>query len=135
MALVPVGLSDNRMSRERMIAADLCTSLESDLRSTASTGTVSPINNINFPVPSATASVSAPTVLYDVYGVASPTATFTKTKSPSSQYCFTIVLTSAPTNTYPASPVFANIQVTWPASASPSSAAGTINSSVVINRF
>jgi Tfp pilus assembly protein PilV len=135
MALVPVGLSDNRMSRERMIAADLCTSLEFDLRSTASTGTATPINGIKFPVPSPTASVSATTTLYDGYVASSPMATFSTTNSPTSQYFFTIVLTSAATNTYPRSPVIANIQVTWPAGANPSTAAGTVNTSMAIDRF
>ena len=135
IALVPVGLTDNRTSHDRMIVADLCTSLESDLRSTVSTGTVSPINNVKFPTPSATASVSATTVLYDVYVAGSPTVTFSTTKSSTSQYCFTIVLTSAPTNTYPRSPVVANIQATWPAGASPAAAAGAVSTSVAIDRF
>ena len=135
IALVPVGLTDNRASRDRMIAADLCTSLESDLCLTASTGTASAINGIKFPVPSASAPVSASTTLYDVYVASSPTATFSTTKSSASQYCFTIVLTSAATNSYPRSPVIANIQVTWPAGANPSTAAGTVNTSVAIDRF
>ncbi len=135
IALVPVGLTDNRTSHDRMIAADLCTSLESDMRSTASTGTASPINNIKFPTASATETVSATNILYDTYVASSPVATFSGTKSAVSQYCFTIILTSAATNTYPRSPVIANIQATWPAGANPSAAAGTVNSSVAIDRY
>ncbi|MEJ0001083.1 MAG: hypothetical protein WDO13_19150 [Verrucomicrobiota bacterium] len=67
IALIPVGLTDNKSSRDRMIVADLCSSLESDLRSTAPTGTLSPINAIKFPAPSAGSYVSITNTLYDTY--------------------------------------------------------------------
>jgi uncharacterized protein (TIGR02598 family) len=134
IALIPVGLTDNRTSRDRMIAADLCSSLESDLNSTSPSTNASPLN-IKFPIPSTATYVSSTTVLYDSYGSASPTATFSTTRAPNSQYCFTVVVTAPPSQSYPTSPVIANIQATWPAAAVPSKANGTINTSVVINRY
>jgi uncharacterized protein (TIGR02598 family) len=134
LALVPVGLTDNKSSRDRMIVSDLCSSLESDMKATATTNFASPINGITFPTPSATATSTATTTLYDIY-TSSSTTTFSMTKGPASQYRFTIVLTSYPTNSYPFIPVLANVHVTWPASASPTVATGSTTAAVAINRF
>ncbi len=134
LTLIPVGLTDNKTSRDRMIVADLCSNLESDLRSTGTGTNYSPIYSIKFPTPSTSAQVSTTNTLYDTY-LSSSTVTFSTVKSASSQYRFTVVLTSDPTGPYPYNPVAASVQATWPASVSPSLANGTVNTRVMINRF
>lgn len=135
IALIPVGLTGNKTSRDRTIVADLCSSIESDLRTTPIGSYASPLYNIKFPTPAAAVSVSSTNVLYDSYNVASPTATFGTTLTASSQYSFTVVLTSSPTESNPNAPVIANILATWPAQASVTNAVGKLNVSVAINRF
>lgn len=133
IAMLPIAMTSNKSSHDRMTIADLCSSIESDLRSTAITANSSPINGIKFPTASASTNVSLTTTLYDTYN-ASSTNTFSATRTSSSQYRFTIVLTASPSGSNPDDPVIANIQATWPASVTPSTNSG-INVSIAINRL
>ena len=133
IALLPIGLTSNKSSHDRMIVADLCGSIESDLKGTATATNASPINGIKFPAASANSSVSLTNTLYDTY-TTSGTTTFSTTVTSSSQYRFTIVLTAPPTGTNPNDPFVANILATWPAQAIPSTNNG-VNVSIAINRF
>jgi Tfp pilus assembly protein PilV len=140
VALIPVGLSANKASREQITALNLCRSIESDLKATpAGAGAKSPLYAIAMPAAGAT---STPVMLYDTY--AGSTTSFGTTIQPSSQYRFTITLTGPPT-TSPNDPVNVTIQATWPASVVPASpvppqinppnVVGTVNLDVAINRF
>jgi len=128
IALVPVGLTSNKSTRDRTIVADLCSSLETDMRETPTANTTSPLYQIPMPTAGATTSIT----LYDNY--LSTTNTFSTTRMPDSQYRFTITLTP-PAATSPNDPVTANILASWPAAASTNIATGLVNVNVGINRF
>jgi len=141
IALIPEGLNANKASREQIIALNLCRNIESDLKATASTSTVSPLFGIAIPA-ATTAIPSTNTVtLYDSY--ATSTVSFSTTRSSSSQYRFTVTLVGATTSS-PNDPVNAKIQATWPSSvapltpsseSNPTNTIGTVNLDVAINRF
>jgi len=139
IALIPVGLNANKLSREQIIALNLCRSIESDLKATPSTATTDPLYGISMPAAGATTT----STLYDTY--ASGTGiSFSTTSKPTSQYRFTVTLTGAPT-TSPNDPVNVKIQATWPATVTPAApltgqinppnVVGTVNLDVAINRF
>ena len=135
LGLISVGLNDNKLVREQIIALNLCRNIESDLRATGPTNTVSPLYGI--PIPAA--GTSSSTTLYDSY--ATGTASFGAMTS-ASQYRFTITLTG-PASGFPNDPVNANIEATWPAqivpkspssTSNPTNVVGTVNLDVAINR-
>lgn len=136
IALISVGLTNNKLVREQIIALDLCRQIESDMKATAPANSVSPLYGISMPPVGATST----TTLYDSY--TATTASF-GTKTASSQYRFTITLTGPPA-TSPNDPVNAQIQATWPPQIAPLSPSGTgnptnvigsVNLDVAINRF
>ncbi len=116
MALIPEGLNANKASREQIIALNLCRNIESDLKATASTTNSSPLYGITIPAASGTVPNTNIVTLYDSY--ATSTASFSTTRSSSSQYCFTVTLVGATTSS-PNDPVNAKIQATWPSSVVP----------------
>jgi uncharacterized protein (TIGR02598 family) len=138
VALIPVGLNANKASREQITALNLCSSIESDLKATPSTGTKSPLYLIAMPAAGATTTAT----LYDTYS--SSTTSFGTTVQASSRYRFTITL-AGPATTSPNDPVNVKIQATWPASVipatpptgqlNPPNVAGTVNLDVAVNRF
>jgi uncharacterized protein (TIGR02598 family) len=139
IALIPVGLTANKLSREQIIALNLCRSIESDLKATSSTGTTDPIYGIAMPVAGATGTAT----LYDTYASGTGVS-FSKTYNSTSEYRFTITLTGPPT-TSPNDPVNVQIQGTWPAAIvpatpfsgqiNPPNVVGAVNLDVTINRF
>ncbi len=126
LALLPVGLNANRLSRQQIVAFDLCGMIESDLRAT-STNTASPLYQIKMP----TTPAAITSVLYDTY--ASSAVSFGAASTTSSQYRFTITLTP-PATASPSDPVIANITVTWPPQLNPQMATEKISVCVAINR-
>jgi type II secretory pathway pseudopilin PulG len=138
VAMVSVGLGANRLVREQVVGLSLCREIESDLKATASTNSVSPLYQIPIPAVGATTT----TTRYDSY--ASSTASFSTTRpTTGSQYRFTITLTGA-SNTSPNDPVNARIQATWPPQivpsapsslSNPTNVIGTVNLDVAVNRF
>jgi uncharacterized protein (TIGR02598 family) len=135
LGLISVGLNDNKLVREQVIALNLCRNIESDLRATGPTNSVSPLYGISIPA----AGASSSTTLYDSY--ATGTASFGAMTS-ASQYRFTITLTG-PATGFPNDPVNANIEATWPAqivpkapssASNPTNVVGTVNLDVAINR-
>jgi len=141
IALIPEGLSSNKASREQIIALNLCRNIESDLKGTASTNTVSPLYGITIPLATSTVPNTNITTLYDSY--ATSTVSFSATRSSSSQYRFTVTLVG-PTTSSPNDPVNAKIQATWPPSvtplapstfSNPTNTTGTVNLDIAINRF
>jgi uncharacterized protein (TIGR02598 family) len=128
-ALIPVGLTDNKSSHDRMVAADLCSSIESDLRATPIGSTTSPLYSIALP----TGTTTTTTTLFDSYSAGTTTFKTGATAPANSQFRFTITLTPAAT-TAPNDPILANIMATWPAPASTANAIGKVNICVAINR-
>lgn len=136
IALISLGLNSNRLAHEQIIALNLCRQIESDLKATPSTNSVSPLYAIAVP----SVGVTNTTVLYDSYS--SSTTSFGSVAT-NSQYRFTITLTGPPT-TSPNDPVNAQIQATWPAqvvplaasaTSNPTNVVGTVNLDVAITRF
>ena len=135
-ALIPIGLTANKASREQILALNFCRDIESDLKATAATSTASILYKIPLP------STGTQTVtLYDCNGTPDTTAnnssnlspTFSTTKTTTSQYKFTIIL-AAPAATSPNDPVMANIVVTWPPNAA-TAPVGKVSMNVAINRL
>jgi uncharacterized protein (TIGR02598 family) len=139
IALIPVGLNANKLSREQIIALNLCRSIESDLKATPATSTTDPLYGITIPAAGATTTAT----LYDTYASGTGVS-FSTTYKPSSEYRFTVTLTGPPV-TSPNDPVNVQIQGTWPAlivpaaplsgQVNPPNVAGTVNLDVVINRI
>lgn len=139
IALIPGGLSANKITREQIIALNLCRNIESDLKATASTNTVSPLYSIPVPITAATPTTNIVT-LYDTY--ASSATSFSTTPTTASQYRFTVTLVGA-TTTSPNDPVNAKIQATWPAvlvpaspspQSNPTNTVGAVELDIAINR-
>ena len=128
-ALIPVGLTDNRSSHDRTVAADLCSSIESDLRATPVGSTTSPLFSIALP----TGTTTTTTTLFDSYSAGTVTFVTGTTAPATSQFRFTITLTPAAT-TSPNDPILATILATWPAPASTANAIGKVSVCVAINR-
>jgi type II secretory pathway pseudopilin PulG len=135
IGLASVGLNSNKLVREQIIALDLCRQIESDLKATGATNTISPLYGIAIPA----AGASVTTTLYDTYP--SSTTSFGPAQAANSQYRFTVVL-NGPATTSPNDPVNANIQATWPPGTTPrapllgtpTNVIGTINLDVAVNR-
>ncbi len=140
VALIPVGLSANKASREQITALNYCRNIESDLKATPASASKSPLYGIDI---SAAAGV---TTLYDnVYTTSgSGMGNFSTTAQSTSQYRFTITPITPPA-TSPNDPVNVRIQATWPATIVPATPAagqinppnvvGTVNLDVAVNRF
>ena len=131
IALIPLGLNANRLSREQIIAFDFCGNIESDLRATNATNSTSPLYQISIPG----AGASLTNTLYDTYAGTAATNMFGTAPVTTSQYRFTITLTG-PTTSHPNDPVLANILASWPPQINPLTAQpiGKVNLSVAINR-
>ena len=110
--LIPTGINCNRASVEQTAAASLARAIVADLRTTPQNSNSSPQYTIPFP------STSAP-----FYFAEDGTA-----GNSSSRYLATITINSgAPT-------AFANIRITWPASAPVASASGSYEVTTAIGR-
>ena len=136
-ALIPAGLTANRLSRDEITAMNLCLGLEADLKETPTTASASPLYQV--PIPAANFVTNA--TLYDLYSTTSAVS-YGTTADATSIYRFTVSLTGptvGPTN----GPVLANILVTWPpaikpvappGASTPTNVVGAVNVDVMINR-
>jgi uncharacterized protein (TIGR02598 family) len=116
-SLLPIGLQINQRSIEQTASADILSAVVADLRATPRTATTSSQFSISIPPNPATSSTVAPPLFFNSAGQ------FATSQQADSRYRMTITFPSNGGGAKTAT--FADLKVTWPASAAITNAQGS----------
>ena len=114
--LVPVGVQTNRNATSQTAATSIIAAVVADLRSTPKTTNTSTQFSITF-------GTNPPSMYFDGAGQ------FSTTSGPNSRYQLNVTWNSAPSGLR-----YADFKVTWPASAIPSNASGSVEMFAAFDR-
>ena len=114
--LMPVGVQTNRNATSQTAATSIIAAVVADLRATPKTTNTSTQFGITF-------GMNPPPMYFDGAGQ------FATTSRPNSRYQLNVTWNSSPSGLY-----YSNFKVTWPATASPSNASGSLEMFAAFDR-